>query len=141
MGLVPPQDPVPIGDLGRVHLAGIGGSGMSGVARVLLGDLLEIGYIRVRQPAPPAPKAPARPVDRSQDLALDGHAGAERLDRGCAGTRALQMENKSLGPTQDWLNMQRPAIVPLEKTREASNTRRAAPSHPACRCNRESCAR
>jgi len=36
MGLVTPVEPVPLGDLGRVHLAGIGGAGMSGIARILL---------------------------------------------------------------------------------------------------------
>jgi UDP-N-acetylmuramate--alanine ligase len=36
MGLITPVDPVPVGDLGKVHLVGIGGAGMSGVARILL---------------------------------------------------------------------------------------------------------
>ncbi|HLQ56230.1 MAG TPA: UDP-N-acetylmuramate--L-alanine ligase [Streptosporangiaceae bacterium] len=36
MGLVTPADPVPVGELGRVHFAGIGGAGMSGIARILL---------------------------------------------------------------------------------------------------------
>ena len=36
MSLVTPADPVPPGELGRVHLAGIGGAGMSGIARILL---------------------------------------------------------------------------------------------------------
>jgi UDP-N-acetylmuramate--alanine ligase len=36
MGLVTPADPVPPGELGRVHFTGIGGAGMSGIARVLL---------------------------------------------------------------------------------------------------------
>jgi UDP-N-acetylmuramate--alanine ligase len=36
MGLVTPVDPVPVADLGRVHFVGIGGAGMSGIARVLL---------------------------------------------------------------------------------------------------------
>ena len=36
MGLVAPVDPVPVGELGRVHFAGIGGAGMSGIARILL---------------------------------------------------------------------------------------------------------
>jgi UDP-N-acetylmuramate--L-alanine ligase len=36
MGLVTPADPVPLGDLGRVHFAGIGGAGMSGIARIML---------------------------------------------------------------------------------------------------------
>ncbi len=36
MGLVAPADPVPVGELGRVHFTGIGGAGMSGIARILL---------------------------------------------------------------------------------------------------------
>ena len=36
MGLVTPVAPVPIGNLGRVHFTGIGGVGMSGVARIML---------------------------------------------------------------------------------------------------------
>ncbi|MGD0373984.1 MAG: UDP-N-acetylmuramate--L-alanine ligase [Streptosporangiaceae bacterium] len=36
MGLVTPVAPVPIGDLGRVHFTGIGGVGMSGIARIML---------------------------------------------------------------------------------------------------------
>jgi UDP-N-acetylmuramate--alanine ligase len=36
MGLVTPTDPVPLGDLGRVHFAAIGGAGMSGIARIML---------------------------------------------------------------------------------------------------------
>ncbi|HTS96552.1 MAG TPA: UDP-N-acetylmuramate--L-alanine ligase [Streptosporangiaceae bacterium] len=36
MGLVTPVDPVPVGELGRVHFVGIGGAGMSGIARILL---------------------------------------------------------------------------------------------------------
>jgi UDP-N-acetylmuramate--alanine ligase len=36
MGLVTPTEPVPLGELGRVHFVGIGGAGMSGIARVML---------------------------------------------------------------------------------------------------------
>ena len=36
MGLVTPVDPVPVSDLGRVHFTGIGGAGMSGIARILM---------------------------------------------------------------------------------------------------------
>jgi UDP-N-acetylmuramate--alanine ligase len=35
MGLVTPVQPVSLGDLGRVHFVGIGGAGMSGVARIM----------------------------------------------------------------------------------------------------------
>ncbi|HEY2549780.1 MAG TPA: UDP-N-acetylmuramate--L-alanine ligase [Streptosporangiaceae bacterium] len=36
MSLVAPADPVPPAELGRVHLVGVGGAGMSGIARILL---------------------------------------------------------------------------------------------------------
>jgi UDP-N-acetylmuramate--alanine ligase len=36
MGLVTPTEPVPLAQLGRVHFAGIGGAGMSGIARIML---------------------------------------------------------------------------------------------------------
>jgi UDP-N-acetylmuramate--alanine ligase len=42
MGLVAPADPVPIADLGAVHFAGIGGAGMSGIARVMLARGVEV---------------------------------------------------------------------------------------------------
>ena len=35
MGLIAPVEPVPLAELGRVHFIGIGGVGMSGVARVM----------------------------------------------------------------------------------------------------------
>jgi UDP-N-acetylmuramate--alanine ligase len=35
-GLVDPVDPIPLSELGRPHFAGIGGAGMSAVARILL---------------------------------------------------------------------------------------------------------
>jgi UDP-N-acetylmuramate--alanine ligase len=36
MALVTPTEPVPLGQLGRVHFVGIGGAGMSGIARIML---------------------------------------------------------------------------------------------------------
>ena len=36
MGLVAPVAPVPLADLGRVHFTGIGGAGMSGIARIMI---------------------------------------------------------------------------------------------------------
>src|SRR5215469_5666550 len=36
MPLVTPTDPVPLDQLGRVHFAGIGGAGMSGIAKIML---------------------------------------------------------------------------------------------------------
>ena len=36
MGLVTPVDPVPVGELGKVHFVAIGGAGMSGIARIMM---------------------------------------------------------------------------------------------------------
>jgi UDP-N-acetylmuramate--alanine ligase len=36
MGLVTPTEPVPLDELGRVHFVGIGGAGMSAIARIML---------------------------------------------------------------------------------------------------------
>ena len=42
MGLVTPTEPVPLGELGRVHFVGIGGAGMSGIARIMLAHGTEV---------------------------------------------------------------------------------------------------
>jgi UDP-N-acetylmuramate--alanine ligase len=42
MGLVTPVDPVPVEQLGRVHFAAIGGAGMSGIARIMLGRGIQV---------------------------------------------------------------------------------------------------
>src|SRR5208337_791492 len=52
-----------------------------------------------------------RSIDRGDDLALDRQARAQRLDVRRARNRPLQVENKGFGGAQDWLSMQRPAIM------------------------------
>jgi UDP-N-acetylmuramate--alanine ligase len=42
MALVTPTEPVPLEKLGRVHFAGIGGAGMSGIARIMLARGVEV---------------------------------------------------------------------------------------------------
>src|SRR5215470_17017729 len=42
VGLVTPVEPVPLGALGRVHFAAIGGAGMSGIARIMLARGVEV---------------------------------------------------------------------------------------------------
>ncbi|MFI6576583.1 UDP-N-acetylmuramate--L-alanine ligase [Nocardiopsis sp. NPDC050513] len=42
MSLVTPTDPVPVDKLGRTHFIGLGGAGMSGIARVLLQSGVEV---------------------------------------------------------------------------------------------------
>jgi UDP-N-acetylmuramate--alanine ligase len=41
-GLITPAEPVPAGRLGRVHFTGIGGAGMSGIARIMLARGIEV---------------------------------------------------------------------------------------------------
>jgi len=36
MGLLTPFEPVPVGELGKVHFIAIGGAGLSGIARIML---------------------------------------------------------------------------------------------------------
>ena len=42
MALVTPTEPVPLGELGRVHFAGLGGVGMSSIARIMLARGVEV---------------------------------------------------------------------------------------------------
>jgi len=42
MALVTPTEPVPLAELGRVHFVGIGGAGMSGIARIMLARGVEV---------------------------------------------------------------------------------------------------
>jgi UDP-N-acetylmuramate--alanine ligase len=42
MALVTPTEPVPLDQLGRVHFVGIGGAGMSGIARIMLARGTEV---------------------------------------------------------------------------------------------------
>jgi UDP-N-acetylmuramate--alanine ligase len=42
MALVTPTEPVPLEELGRVHFVGIGGVGMSGIARIMLARGVEV---------------------------------------------------------------------------------------------------
>jgi UDP-N-acetylmuramate--alanine ligase len=42
MALVTPTEPVPLKELGRVHFVGIGGAGMSGIARIMLARGVEV---------------------------------------------------------------------------------------------------
>ncbi|MBX6166465.1 MAG: UDP-N-acetylmuramate--L-alanine ligase [Thermobispora bispora] len=51
MSLVKPVDPVPAAELGRVHFIGIGGAGMSGIARILLKRGVRVSGSDVRDSA------------------------------------------------------------------------------------------
>jgi UDP-N-acetylmuramate--alanine ligase len=74
MGLVTPADPVPVGKLGRVHLTGIGGAGMSGIARILLARGV---------PVSGSDAAPSELLEELAALGADvrvGHAAANVAD-------------------------------------------------------------
>jgi UDP-N-acetylmuramate--alanine ligase len=49
--LIAPADPVPAARLGRVHFAGIGGAGMSGIARIMLARGIPVSGSDVRDSA------------------------------------------------------------------------------------------
>ncbi len=72
MGLVTPVDPVPVSELGRVHFTGIGGAGMSGIARIMLSLGVAVSG---------TDSAPSAQLDELRALGADvsvGHA-ADRL--------------------------------------------------------------
>ena len=51
MSLVEPTEPVEVDKLGRVHFIGMGGAGMSGIARVLLQRGVEVSGSDARDSA------------------------------------------------------------------------------------------
>ncbi len=74
MPLVTPVEPVPLDELGRVHFAGIGGAGMSGIARIM----------RQRGVAVSGSDAAASPMlDSLAELGAEVHVGhsADHLEK------------------------------------------------------------
>ena len=74
MGLVTPVDPVPLDQLGRVHFIGIGGAGMSGIARIMLARGLAVSG---------SDSAPSALLDELAELGAQvyvGHAAANLSD-------------------------------------------------------------
>jgi UDP-N-acetylmuramate--alanine ligase len=74
MPLVTPVEPVPLDELGRVHFAGIGGAGMSGIARIML----ERGVAVSGSDAAASPM-----LDALAELGADVHVGhsADHLEK------------------------------------------------------------
>jgi UDP-N-acetylmuramate--alanine ligase len=91
MALVTPVEPVPVGELGRVHFAGIGGAGMSGIARILLARGVAVSG------------SDAAPSDLLDELAALGaviHLGHDAANVGSADTlvvsSAIRPDNPEL---------------------------------------------
>ncbi|MFE9242043.1 UDP-N-acetylmuramate--L-alanine ligase [Nocardiopsis sp. NPDC006938] len=74
MSLVTPTDPVPVDELGRTHFIGLGGAGMSGIARVLLQSGVEVSGSDARD------SETLRELERMGATVFVGHA-AENLGK------------------------------------------------------------
>jgi UDP-N-acetylmuramate--alanine ligase len=77
MGLVTPVAPVPVGQLGRVHFVGIGGAGMSGIARILLARGVAVSG---------SDRAPSAQLDELAALGAVVHVGHDPANVGEADT-------------------------------------------------------
>jgi UDP-N-acetylmuramate--alanine ligase len=80
MGLVTPVAPVPVGDLGRVHFTGIGGTGMSGVARIMIARGV---------PVSGSDSVPSQQLDELAALGADVHVGHSPDYLGAAATLVI----------------------------------------------------
>ncbi len=91
MGLVKPADPVPVGQLGRVHFTGIGGAGMSGIARILLARGV---------PVSGSDAAPSELLESLAALGADVSVGHAAVNLGAADTlvvsTAIRPDNPEL---------------------------------------------
>src|SRR5450631_107812 len=73
MGLVTPVDPVGLSELGRVHFTGVGGAGMSGIARIMLARGVAVSGSDAKR---------SRELEALAVLGADVHVGhrAEQVD-------------------------------------------------------------
>jgi UDP-N-acetylmuramate--alanine ligase len=92
MGLVAPADPVPLAELGAVHFVGIGGAGMSGIARVMLGAGIAVSGSDVRH---------SQVLDELAALGAVVYVGHDAANLGLADTlvvsTAIRQDNPELG--------------------------------------------
>jgi UDP-N-acetylmuramate--alanine ligase len=77
MALVTPVDTVPVDQLGRVHFVGIGGAGMSGIARVMLARGVQVSG---------SDAGSAQVLAELSALGADVHAGHDAAHLGSADT-------------------------------------------------------
>ena len=91
MGLVTPVAPVPLGELGRVHFTGIGGAGMSGIARIMLARGVAVSG---------SDSAAGPPLDELAQLGAVVHVGHAAANLGDAATlvvsSAIRPDNPEL---------------------------------------------
>lgn len=89
--LVAPVEPVPVDRLGRIHFVGIGGAGMSGIARILLGRGV---------PVSGSDSAASPMLAELAALGADVHAGHAAAHLGAANTvvvsSAIRADNPEL---------------------------------------------
>jgi len=79
MPLVKPAEVVPLAELGRVHFAGIGGAGMSGIARVMLARGVQVSG---------SDQAESATLKELESLGARAHVGHDAANLGDADTTA-----------------------------------------------------
>ncbi|WP_047868754.1 UDP-N-acetylmuramate--L-alanine ligase [Nocardiopsis sp. RV163] len=91
MSLVRPTEPVPVDKLGRTHFIGLGGAGMSGIARVLLQSGVEVSGSDARD---------SDALRELEQMGADVHVGHEADNLGTAETlvvsSAIREDNPEL---------------------------------------------
>jgi UDP-N-acetylmuramate--alanine ligase len=92
MGLVAPADPVRLAELGAVHFVGIGGAGMSGIARVMMTAGTAVSGSDARH---------SQVLDELAALGAVVHVGHDAANLGAADTlvisTAIRQDNPELG--------------------------------------------
>jgi UDP-N-acetylmuramate--alanine ligase len=89
MGLVTPVDPVPVTELGAVHFVGIGGAGMSGIARIMLGRGVAVSG---------SDSAASRLLDELAEAGAQVHVGHAAANVGGAGTLVVSTAIRDSNP-------------------------------------------
>ena len=96
MSLVGPADPVPVAELGTVHFVGIGGAGMSGIARIMAGMGVTVSGCDARRSAV---------LSGLAALGADVHVGHSARHLGGADTlvisTAIRQDNPELAAARD----------------------------------------
>jgi len=89
-------DAIPLDQLGRVHFAGIGGAGMSGIARIMLARGVKVSGSDAK---------PSRMLDELAALGAEVHTGHDAANLGDADTlvvsTAIRADNPELAAARD----------------------------------------